>query len=99
MVVSDTLADAMRDRPYFLWDLDATEADLRARLLVSDPDARAQWQARVMREACYDDVWTYLTLDVIQRDWRHIRLHLGRRRAFWEYLLQGWRDDGLIPAA
>jgi hypothetical protein len=89
----------MRDRPYFLWDLDATEADLRARLESADSDARAQWQARVMREARFDDVWKYLKLDVIVRDWDHIRLHLGRRRAFWEYLLKGWRDDGLLPAA
>jgi hypothetical protein len=89
----------MSNRPYFLWDLDVSEADLRARLLSSDADTRAQWQARVMREARFPDVWAYLKLDVVLRDWRHIRLHLGRRRAFWEYLLQGWRDDGLLPPA
>lgn len=88
-----------RDRPYFLWDVDVSDAELRARLEVSDPDTRAQWQARIMREARYEEVWSYLTLARILRDWDHIRLHLGRRRAFWEYLLRGWRDDGLLPAA
>jgi hypothetical protein len=88
-----------RDRPYFLWDLDVNDAELRARLEVSDPDTRAQWQARVMREARYDDVWSYLTVERIVRDWDHIILHLGRRRPFWEYLLRKWRDDGLLPAA
>jgi hypothetical protein len=88
----------MRDRPYFLWDIPITEAQLRERLLHPDSDTRAQWQARVMREARYDDVWNYLTLDAILRDWPDIQRHLGRMRGFWEYLLKGWRKDGLLPA-
>jgi hypothetical protein len=88
----------MRDRPYFLWDVDVTEAELRERLSAADPDVRAQWEACVMREARYDDVWRYLSLEQIERDWPQIVRHLGRRRAFWEFLLQGWRDDGLLSA-
>jgi len=87
-----------RDRPYFLWDVDVTEDELRERLKTRDNDARAQWQARILREARYDDVWRYLTLDEILRDWPDIRRHLGRRRAFWDYLLAGWRKDGLLSA-
>ena len=52
-----------------------------------------------MREARYEDVWSYLTLKEILQDWANIRRHLGRRRGFWEYLLDGWRKDGLLPAA
>jgi hypothetical protein len=89
----------MRDRPYFLWDVPVTEAQLRERLRHADPDTRAQWQARIMREARYDEVWAYLTLDEILRDWPNIQRHLGRMRGFWEYLLNGWRKDGLLPAA
>ncbi len=89
----------MRDRPYFLWDVPITEAQLRERLRHPDPDTRAQWQAVIMREARYADVWTYLTLDEVLRDWPDIVRHLGRMRGFWEYLLNGWRKDGLLPAA
>jgi hypothetical protein len=89
----------MHDRPYFLWDVPITEAELRDRLRHPDPDTRAQWQAVVMREARYDDVWTYLTLSEVVRDWPDIQRHLGRMRGFWEYLLNGWRKDGLLPAA
>lgn len=89
----------MRDRPYFLWDVPVTEAQLRQRLRHPDPDTRAQWQAVIMREARYDDVWTYLTLDEVLRDWPDIQRHLGRMRGFWVYLLNGWRKDGLLPAA
>ena len=48
--------------------------------------------------ARFDDVWNYVTLDEVLRDWSHIRRHLGRRLRFWEFLLEGWRHDGLLPA-
>ncbi len=87
----------MGDRPYFLWDVPEDEAGLREKLRGTDPDARAQWQAWVMAEARYDEVWRYLTLDEILRDWEHIQRHLGRSRPFWEFLLNGWRELGLLP--
>jgi hypothetical protein len=31
-------------------------------------------------------------------NWQLIYRHLGRRRAFWDHLLDGWRRDGLIAA-
>ena len=88
----------MRNRPYFLWDVDVTEAELRERLRHPDPYIRAQWQGAVLREARYADVWRNLSLEEILRDWELIRRHLGRRRAQWEFLLNGWREDGLLPA-
>jgi hypothetical protein len=88
----------MRDRPYFLWDVDVTEDELRRRLQVPDLDARAQWQACVMREARFEDVWRYVTLDAVLSNWVHIVRHLGRRRRFWEFLIEGWREDGLLAA-
>jgi hypothetical protein len=85
------------DRPYFAWDLDVTEAEIRQKLRCADSDARAQWQGWIMAEARYDDVWRFVSLAEILCDWQHIRLHLGRKRAFWEFLLGGWRDLGLLP--
>jgi hypothetical protein len=88
-----------RDRPWFLWDMDVSDAELRARLRQADPDGRAQWQGCILREARFVEVWSYLTLEEILRDWPHIKRHLGRMGAFWEFLLEGWRKDGLLPAA
>jgi hypothetical protein len=85
------------DRPWFLWDVDVSDAELRERLKTLDPDARAQWQACIMREARYPEVWDYLTLEDILENWPNIRRHLGRMRSFWDFLLHGWRDDGLLP--
>ncbi len=88
----------MAGKPYFLWDVDVTEDQLREKLRSGDPDARAQWQGWVMAEARYDDVWKYLTLEDVLRDWPHIQRHLGRMRGYWEFLLDGWRRQGLIHA-
>ena len=52
-----------------------------------------------MREATFTEVFEYLTLAEIVRDLPHIERHLGRRRAFWNWLLEGFRHDGFLPAA
>jgi hypothetical protein len=89
----------MRDRPWFLWDVEVSEAEFRRRLQHPDPTTRAQWQGRLLREARFEEIWRYVTLEDVLRDWTLIRRHLGRRRAFWDWLLEGWRKDGYLPAA
>ncbi len=71
----------MRDRPWFPWDVDVTEAQFRERLRHPDARIRAQRIGHMLR------------------DWELIRRHLGRERAFWDWLFEGWREDGLLPAA
>lgn len=83
-------------RPYFLWDVDVSVEELRKHLHHEDPATRALWIARVMREARYPDVWKFVTLDEVLRLWERVQIHLGRRRGFWEFLIEGWRKDGLI---
>lgn len=84
--------------PYFNWDVSITNAEIRAALRGSDENARLFWMARIMREARTSDVWRYLSLrnDVMPR-WERLRPMLGRKRAFWEFLIEGWRSDGLLP--
>lgn len=89
---------AMSTVPYFLWSDDdqVSDEELRRLLHSPDPAERSLWAARVMREARFNDVWRFLTLDDVRRDWPLIQPRLGRSRSFWEWLLQGWRDDGLV---
>lgn len=75
-----------------------TDAELRARLRHADPRVHGQWQGHLMREARFREVWDYLTLDDVLENWEEIRPHLGRMRSFWEFLLDGWRKDGLLPS-
>jgi len=88
--------DRRGDRPYFIWDIPVTVGEFRERLRHPDPRERSLWMARVMREARYDDVWRFLSLEQVLQHYDLIRRHLGRRRRFWDFLLEGWRDDGLI---
>lgn len=86
-------------RPYFLWDEEVTYRELRAKLHDPDLDERALWMARVMREARYQDVWRLLRLADVLAVLPRIRRHLGRSRTFWDWLIEGWRTDGLLPGA
>ena len=84
-------------QPYFVWDVPLTVADLRRLLAHPDESTRTLWMARVMREARYQDVWRFLRLaDVLPR-YSDLRRHLGRSRALWDWLIEGWRNDGLVP--
>ncbi len=86
------------ETPWFLWwdDVRIFEEEVREKLRSPDPVERGNWVGRIMREATLRDVWRFLSLREIQRDWPHIERNLGRRRAFWRYLLDGWRRDGLL---
>lgn len=88
----------MRDRPWFLWDTKVNDAQFRELLRHPDPRVRAQWQGKLLREACFVEVWRYVTLEEVVRDWDQLVIHMGRKREFWEYLLRSWRQDGLLAA-
>ena len=83
-------------QPYFIWDVPISVAELRRHLADPDPRDRALWMARVMREARYWDVWRFLRLDDVVSEYDRLKRHLGRKRRFWDFLLKGWRDDGLL---
>lgn len=89
-----TTADAI---PYFNWDAPVTNAAVRRALSEGTEDDKIYWMARILREARYADVWSYLNLrnDVLPR-WDRLRSQLGRQRAFWEFLIGHWRDHELI---
>lgn len=83
-------------QPYFVWDEPITVAELRACLVSGDPTERLRWTARVLRDARFDDVWRFLTVNQIVENWPALAPRLGRRRAFWSWMLDRWRADGLI---
>jgi hypothetical protein len=88
--------DDDRAQPYFVWDEPITVAQLRSRLTSVDSDERMLWTARILRDARFDDVWRFVTVtDVVDR-WTAVAPRLGRRRAFWTWILDRWRADGLI---
>ena len=83
-------------RPYFLWDEDVSVRELRAVLTGPDEHERDRLLGKVLREARDLDVWTFITPARIAELLPGLERRLGRRAAFWRYLIEGWRADGLV---
>jgi hypothetical protein len=81
--------------PYFLWDEPMTLAELRSRLRSASGPERLRLLGRILREARDPDVWRFTTPAEVSAHWSELQRFLGRRRAFWEFLLGRWRDLGL----
>src|SRR3970282_1879656 len=93
-----TLSTALDDpdaSPYFLWERPMTVAELRNRLAAGDEDERLRLLAVIVREARDTDVWRFPTPREVMARWPELQGRLGRRRAFWAFLLDRWRELGL----
>ncbi len=95
MILSTRLDDASAV-PYFLWDEPMSVAELRRRLRVASTEERLRLLAKILREARDTDVWRFTGPEEVLRQWPEISIRLGRRRAFWEFLLRRWQRAGLL---
>ncbi len=83
-------------RPYFLWDEDVSIEQMREVLAGADSFRRDQLLGKMLREARDLDVWAFVTPSEVARVLERLRRRLGRRHAFWKFLIDGWRTDGLL---
>jgi hypothetical protein len=81
--------------PYFLWDEPMTVAELQSRLQGANRPERLRLLGRILREARDPDVWRFTTPAEVAASWPELQRHLGRRRAFWQFLLGRWQELGL----
>ncbi len=81
--------------PYFLWDEPMTLRDLREHLGRSEED-RIRLLGKILREAREQDIWFFTTPEEVNRRWDQLERHLGRRIGFWRFLLDRWREQGLL---
>jgi hypothetical protein len=77
--------------PYFLWDAPMTVAELRSRLATGGEAERMRLLGKILREARDTDVWHFTTPAEVAAAWPTLQRLLGRRRAFWRFLLGRWR--------
>jgi len=82
--------------PYFLWDEPITVAVLRDHLRNASSPEATRLLGKILREARDTEVWLFTTPAEVTARWEELAPHLGRRRAFWEFLLDRWREDGLL---
>jgi len=85
----ERIVDA-KGRPYFLWDEDLTLDAFRGRLADPDPEVRAYYLGKLMRQAKPDDVFTFASLREIRELFPFVVRYLGRTRAFWTWVLDQW---------
>lgn len=85
------------NRPYFLWDEDTSISELRAILSGADDAERQRLLGKMLREARDTDVWRFVSPAEVAAALPKVSRHLGRRRAFWDYLIGRWRAQGRIP--
>lgn len=93
--VISTDLDTPSSVPYFLWDEPMTVAELKRRLAGS-ADERIRLLGKILREARDTDVWKFTTPQDVVSEFSELSPHLGRRRAFWRFLLDGWAKEGLL---
>ena len=82
--------------PYFLWDEPIPNSELRLRLQTAPAIEKHRLLAKIMRQGRETDVWRYTTPSEVVRIWSELKPMLGRRLAFWEFLLDQWQNEGLI---
>ena len=82
--------------PCFLWDEPLTTAEFRQRLQTASRPEQRQLLAKLLREARDTDVWKFTSPQEVWQRWAEVAPLLGRRRRFWEFLLNAWQKEGLI---
>lgn len=83
-------------RPYFLWDEDISIDEFRARIASNDSWERERLIAKLLREASDLDVWKFVKPGEVAELLPRIERRLGKRAAFWRFLIEGWKADGLL---
>ena len=84
------------DIPYFSWDRPLTVREIKERLRSSSGLERARLAGWIMREAAFADVWQFLTPKEACSQLDELEPFLGRRRAFWQYILNAWHELGKV---
>ena len=82
--------------PYFLWDEPMTVSEFRHRLKESSPDEQTRLLAKLLREARDTDVWMFISPQEVWRRLPDVSGQLGRRKQFWQFILERWNKEGLI---
>lgn len=79
-------------RPYFIWDYDLTDADIRVILRGHDEEQKAWLVARLLESARYEDIWQYISLDELCVIFPKLQLK-PQVRAAWEFALSVWAAE------
>ena len=82
------------ERPYFFWDYDVTESDVKRIVRAGTQEEQAWVVSRILAYAKWDDIWRYLTPEDIRRNLDRLHFRIAKDRQLWAYALARWTDHG-----
>ena len=81
-------------RPYFFWDYDLSDEDVRHILRRGSPSEKAWVITRILEYAKWEDIWRYLAVADICENFEHLRFRHPQDRELWAYALDRWTRHG-----
>ncbi|MBI4788943.1 MAG: hypothetical protein HY782_18075 [Chloroflexi bacterium] len=80
-----------RKRPYFIWDYDLTEEDVRA-ILRGDNEYEKLWvMVRILERCRLEEIWSYVTPAQLRQYWPQIHRRIRKElRGAWEWAMEVW---------
>lgn len=75
--------------PYFLWDYDLSERQVKAILKEGDETSRKWLVGRILESTKFTDIWKYLNLPQIKQLFPTLKLKKPIRKA-WERAFKAW---------
>ena len=79
--------------PSFCWDRNWTVGEIKKRLREDNSFSVIAW---ILREAKFSEVWNFVTPQQILTNFDKLESQLGRKAAFWRYILNEWRELGKL---
>jgi hypothetical protein len=79
-----------RDRLYFFWDYDLSDKDIQHIVREGDPAEKAWVITRILEYAKWEDIWRYLTVADIRRNFEQLSFRRTQDRELWAYALNRW---------
>ena len=87
----DELLVDRKGRPYFLWDVDWTLDEFKARLAAGPAPVRDALLAKLMLQAKPDDVLSFVSRAEVASRFQYLASQLGDKREFWAFWAERWR--------
>lgn len=87
------MTEETEKRPYFFWDYDLTEEDIRRILAGGNVFEKAWVISRILQYAKWEDIWRYLSPDIIRQNLEHLHFRRPQDRELWAYALDRWAEN------
>ena len=82
--------EAIKQRPYFIWNVDLSEEDVRRILAEGSRYSRTQLIGTILQYARFEDIWKYLSVRDVQQYFWQIPWRDTALRDHWKWALTLW---------